>query len=432
MTPLRRLLDRLSRNSGVGQLAGIAGGGFLLLWLVLTLGAREPSTGRSGRHAHADQRRRDGPGQQVNPVDQWSAPPPQAVAVRAERDAQEQDQQGPQGFERRRCSASPTSSSACKSQAARPQPEAPVAPPPRAVAGEAGPATAGRRAALPGRRWPRRPAARGPRRRRPRRPSRPWSASLWPTPAALPRLRRRQDERAGGAAGDGRLLPAGELHARHPARASSAHRRAEPVEPQPVLIASRQLGPAQPLPRRVPRVLRDRRRLRDIGSERAYLRTENLSCVRATGPRSRSASRVRLRRGRQVGMRGRLVTSRARCSPTRCAPGSSPASARPSPATTHRLDVGLRHGGDHHRHRRAARRRRHRRRPRARPAGRVLHQARRADLPVIEVDAAARSTSSSQGRQDRRARPRRRRPAAGAERAPGAVRSLKVADDEER
>jgi conjugal transfer pilus assembly protein TraB len=59
-------------------------------------------------------------------------------------------------------------------------------------------------------------------------------------------------------------LPAGQLHARHAAgRAGCAHRRPVAVQPAPGADPPvGQLGAAQPLPRRVPRVLRDRRRLR--------------------------------------------------------------------------------------------------------------------------------------------------------------------------
>lgn len=46
MSPLRRLADRLSpKQRQWATLAGIAGGGFLLLWLVLTLGAGSSPTG---------------------------------------------------------------------------------------------------------------------------------------------------------------------------------------------------------------------------------------------------------------------------------------------------------------------------------------------------------------------------------------------------
>ena len=73
----------------------------------------------------------------------------------------------------------------------------------------------------------------------------------------------------------------------------------------------------------------------DISSERAYLRTESLSCVRADG----SALEVKIQgsvygEDGKVGMRGRLSPSKARCLPTRCWPAWSAASARASPPPT--------------------------------------------------------------------------------------------------
>ena len=166
------------------------------------------------------------------------------------------------------------------------------------------------------------------------------------------------------------------------------HRRAVPVEPHPVLI---RLSTT----RSCPTAFRGEYRECFIiapatatSAERAYLRTENLSCVRADG----AALEVKIQgsvygEDGKVGMRGRLVTKQGRCSPMRCWPAWSAASARvwPPPTTTYstsalgtvasatgadayRAGLGSGVGGPG-------------------PPGPVLHQAGREHLPVIEVDA---------------------------------------------
>jgi conjugal transfer pilus assembly protein TraB len=126
----------------------------------------------------------------------------------------------------------------------------------------------------------------------------------------------------------------------------------------------------------------------DISSERAYLRTENLSCVRADG----AALEVKIQgsvygEDGKVGMRGRLVTKQGQMLANALLAGvvsgigqglatSSPATAPrrwarspapPAPTPTAPASAAVS--------------------ARPRPAGPVLHQAGREHLPVIEVDA---------------------------------------------
>ena len=191
------------------------------------------------------------------------------------------------------------------------RPSAPLPPPRHLPAGRRlPPATRAPRGCLRRRRRPRRPAGHAaghPRHAdsgRCRRPVPPQPALVRVT------LVDRPPRRSDGATGtpprrrraDRRHLPARQLHPRRPARRPGcAHRR--PVADQPAPGADppvRQLGAAQPLPRRVPRVLRDRRRLRrhQLRARLPAHREPVLRARRRRGAGSEDPGQ-RLRRGRQ-------------------------------------------------------------------------------------------------------------------------------------
>ena len=173
----------------------------------------------------------------------------------------------------------------------------------------------------------------------------------------------------------------------------------------------------------------------DISSERAYLRTESLSCVRADG----TALEVRIQgsvygEDGKVGMRGRLVTKQGQMlanalrAGVLAGIGQAFASYNTTVSTSAFGTVATTTGTD------------------ALRAGVGIGVGRALDrlaeyyiklaeqtFPVIEVDAGREiDVVITKGARIDAPVLADARPAAGAERAPGAVRSLKVADDEER
>ena len=446
MTPLRRLLDRLSpKQRQWATLAGIAGGGFLLLWLVLTLGAREPSTGpqpaaTGGTPTNVGVM---APGQQVNPVDQWVGTAGRKLSqYEAERDAQDKINRDRKAFEEKTLQRFADFEQRLQSQAnARPQPETPVAPPPP-------PPLPARPA--PG--YP--PAAALP------LPGAPVAApGLPPAPAALPPPAPPQPTLVRVTVADAGRVSA----AAAGARTSGPEARPATVDsylpvsftrgillggldaptggqsqsnPQPVLI---RLSDNSVLPNRYRAEYREcfviAAGYGDIGSERAYLRTENLSCVRADG----TTLEVRIQgsvfgEDGKVGMRGRLVTKQGQMlanalrAGVLAGIGQAFASYNTTVSTSAFGTVATTTGTD------------------ALRAGVGIGVGRALDrlaeyyiklaeqtFPVIEVDAGREiDVVITKGARIDAPVLADARPAAGAERAPGAVRSLKVADDEER
>jgi conjugal transfer pilus assembly protein TraB len=315
---LRRLADRLSpKQRQWATLAGIAGGGFLLLWLVLTLGARDPSTGPQPAASGGTPTNVGvmAPGQQVNPVDQWVGTAGRKLSqYEAERDAQDRINRDRKAFEEKTLQRFAEFEQRLQSQAgARPQPEAPVVPPPppplppRPAAGYP-PA-----AALP---LPGAPVA---------APGLPPPPAALPPPAPQPALVR-VAVADGGRSAATPATKTGAVDAR-PATVDSflpvSFTRGillggldaptggqSQSNPQPVLI---RLSDNSVLPNRYRAEYREcfviAAGYGDIGSERAYLRTESLSCVRGDG----STLEVRIQgsvfgEDGKVGMRGRLVT----------------------------------------------------------------------------------------------------------------------------
>jgi len=447
MEPLRRLLDRLSpKQRQWATLAGIAGGGFLLLWLVLTLGAREPSTGpqpaaTGGTPTNVGVM---APGQQVNPVDQWVGTAGRKLSqYEAERDAQDKINRDRKAFEEKTLQRFAEFEQRLQPPAgARPQPEAPIVPPPppppptRPAPGYP-PAAAlpltGAPVAAPG--LPPAPAALPP----PPAPPQPTLVRVTVADAG------RTSAAATGARTSGpdtrpatvdAFLPVsftrgillGGLDAPTGGQSQS--------NPQPVLI---RLSDNSVLPNRYRAEYREcfviAAGYGDIGSERAYLRTENLSCVRADG----TTLEVRIQgsvfgEDGKVGMRGRLVTKQGQMlanalrAGVLAGIGQAFASYNTTVSTSAFGTVATTTGTD------------------ALRAGVGIGVGRALDrlaeyyiklaeqtFPVIEVDAGREiDVVITKGARIDAPVLADARPAAGAERAPGAVRSLKVADDEER
>ena len=446
MSPLRRLADRLSpKQRQWAMLAGIAGGGFLLLWLVLTLGARDPSTGpQPAGSAGGGTPTNVGvmaPGQQVNPVDQWVGTAGRKLSqYEAERDAQDKINKDRKAFEEKTLQRFAEFEQRLQSPAgARPQPEAPVAPPP--------PPPPPTRPA-PG--YP--PAAALP------LPGAPVTApGLPPAPAAPPPAPPQPTLVRVTVADAGRTSAAATG-----ARTSGPDTRPATVDaflpvsftrgillggldaptggqsqsnPQPVLI---RLSDNSVLPNRYRAEYREcfviAAGYGDIGSERAYLRTENLSCVRGDG----STLEVRIQgsvfgEDGKVGMRGRLVTKQGQMlanalrAGVLAGIGQAFASYNTTVSTSAFGTVATTTGTD------------------ALRAGVGLGVGRALDrlaeyyiklaeqtFPVIEVDAGREiDVVITKGVKIDTPSPASARPASGAERAPNEARSLKVADDDE-
>lgn len=327
MNFLRRALDKLSpKQRQWAMLVALAGGGFLLLWLVLVLGAGAPSTGLQPAATGGSAPTNIGvmaPGQQVDPVDQWVGTAGRKLSqYEAERDAQDKINKERRAFEEKTLQRfAEFEQRLLQTQPARPA-EAPVAPPPplppRSAAAPLYPPAASLPTAPPPRPGTLPQAAAG------LPPVGPPSAGVVFEPPAPALVRVAVTDRARAAAGASgtpsepdakatsidsylpvsftRGILLGGLDAPTGGQSQS--------NPQPVLI---RLSDNSVLPNRVRAEYREcfviAAGYGDISSERAYLRTESLSCVRADG----STLEVRIQgsvfgEDGKVGMRGRLVT----------------------------------------------------------------------------------------------------------------------------
>jgi len=319
--PMRSLVERLTpRQRQYAMLGAILLGGVGLLWLVFAFAESAPS-GQAGKTNGAAPGPVTNigvmpPGQQVNPVDQWVGTAGSKLAqYESEREEQGRLNKDRQAFEARtmqrfaeleqRLTATtqavqaPVPSPAPTAPAPSLPPPSALPPPPPAPRGPA----AGSVPAMP-----------------PGVPPAPLSSALpLQTPAAPALMRIAVADRAAPSApapgtADSRTLSTflpvsftrgtllGGLDAPTGGQSQS--------NPHPVLI---RLSDNSVLPNRFRGEYRDcfviAAGYGDISSERAYLRTENLSCVRADG----AALEVRIQgsvygEDGKVGMRGRLVT----------------------------------------------------------------------------------------------------------------------------
>ena len=315
---LRGALDRLSpRQRQYAMLAAALLGGVGLLWLIFSFtgdGAKDPSAKpSSGLPSAVTNIGVMPPGQQVNALDQWvGAAGSKLAQYESERDEQGRLNKDRQAFEARTmqrfAELEQRLTSAAQAPAAPPVPPAPalmppepslpLPPPPRAAMPGAMPPGSpnvpmAMPAAPPAPVWTRvtlvdRPVVAG-------------SQSSGPPPtSAAPAEARTVSTFLPVSFTRGTLL--GGLDAPTGGQAQS--------NPHPVLI---RLSDNSVLPNRFRGEYRDcfviAAGYGDISSERAYLRTENLSCVRADG----AALEVRIQgsvygEDGKVGMRGRLVT----------------------------------------------------------------------------------------------------------------------------
>jgi conjugal transfer pilus assembly protein TraB len=321
--PMRSLVERLTpRQRQYAMLGAILLGGVGLLWLVFAFAESAPSgQGGKARGATPGPVTNIGvmpPGQQVNPVDQWVGTAGSKLAqYESEREEQGRLNKDRQAFEARTMQrfAELEQRLTATTQAVQPPVPAPV-PSPAAAAPSLPPPSA-----LP----PPPPAPRGPAAGAvpampPGVPPAPLSSALpLQVPAAPVLMRIAVADRSATsaltpAAADARTLSTflpvsftrgtllGGLDAPTGGQSQS--------NPHPVLI---RLSDNSVLPNRFRGEYRDcfvvAAGYGDISSERAYLRTENLSCVRADG----AALEVRIQgsvygEDGKVGMRGRLVT----------------------------------------------------------------------------------------------------------------------------
>ncbi|MBX3605781.1 MAG: conjugal transfer protein TraB [Piscinibacter sp.] len=317
--PMRALVERLTpRQRQYAMLGAILLGGVGLLWLVFAFAESSPSGQASkGSGATPGPVTNIGvmpPGQQVNPVDQWVGTAGSKLAqYESEREEQSRLNKDRQAFEARTMQrfAELEQRLTATTQAV----QAPVpAPAPNSVAPV--PALPPPSALPPPPPAPRGPAGAMP----PGVPPAPLSSALTlPAPAAPALTRIAVADRAATSAptpptADARTLSTflpvsftrgtllGGLDAPTGGQSQS--------NPHPVLI---RLSDNSVLPNRFRGEYRDcfviAAGYGDISSERAYLRTENLSCVRADG----AALEVRIQgsvygEDGKVGMRGRLVT----------------------------------------------------------------------------------------------------------------------------
>lgn len=321
--PMRALVERLTpRQRQYAMLGAILLGGVGLLWLVFAFAESAPS-GQAGKASGAAPGPVTNigvmpPGQQVNPVDQWVGTAGSKLAqYESEREEQGRLNKDRQAFEARTMQrfAELEQRLTATTQAVQSPVPAPV-PSPAAPAPSLPPPSA-----LP----PPPPAPRGPAAGAvpampPGVPPAPLSSALpLQTPAAPALMRIAVTDRAATssptpATADARTLSTflpvsftrgtllGGLDAPTGGQSQS--------NPHPVLI---RLSDNSVLPNRFRGEYRDcfviAAGYGDISSERAYLRTENLSCVRADG----AALEVRIQgsvygEDGKVGMRGRLVT----------------------------------------------------------------------------------------------------------------------------
>ncbi|EWS56789.1 MULTISPECIES: TraB/VirB10 family protein [unclassified Methylibium] len=320
--PMRSLVERLTpRQRQYAMLGAILLGGVGLLWLVFAFAESAPSG-----QAAKDRGATPGPvtnigvmppGQQVNPVDQWVGTAGSKLAqYESEREEQGRLNKDRQAFEARTMQrfAELEQRLTATTQAVQAPVPAPV-PSPAAAAPSLPPPSA----LPPPPPAPRAPAAAVPA-MPPGVPPAPLSSALpLQTPAAPALMRIAVADRAAPSApapatADSRTLSTflpvsftrgtllGGLDAPTGGQSQS--------NPHPVLI---RLSDNSVLPNRFRGEYRDcfviAAGYGDISSERAYLRTENLSCVRADG----AALEVRIQgsvygEDGKVGMRGRLVT----------------------------------------------------------------------------------------------------------------------------
>ena len=321
--PMRSLVERLTpRQRQYAMLATILLGGVGLLWLVFAFAESSPS-GQAGKASGSTPGPVTNigvmpPGQQVNPVDQWVGTAGSKLAqYESEREEQGRLNKDRQAFEARTMQrfAELEQRLTATTQAVQTPMQAPV-PSPAAPAPSLPPPSA-----LP----PPPPAPRGPAAGAvpampPGVPPAPLSSALpLQAPAAPVLMRIAVADRATTSAqppatADARTLSTflpvsftrgtllGGLDAPTGGQSQS--------NPHPVLI---RLSDNSVLPNRFRGEYRDcfvvAAGYGDISSERAYLRTENLSCVRADG----AALEVRIQgsvygEDGKVGMRGRLVT----------------------------------------------------------------------------------------------------------------------------
>jgi conjugal transfer pilus assembly protein TraB len=322
-SPLRSLVERLTpRQRQYAMLGAILLGGVGLLWLVFAFAESAPS-GRPGKTGGATPGPVTNigvmpPGQQVNPVDQWVGTAGSKLAqYESEREEQGRLNKDRQAFEARTMQRFAELEQRLTAAAQAVQVPAPVAapaaparslPPPSALPPPPPPPA------------PRSPAAGAVPAMPPGVPPAPLSSAPQlqaPATAALTRIAvadRAASRAPAPATADTRTLSTflpvsftrgtllGGLDAPTGGQSQS--------NPHPVLI---RLSDNSVLPNRFRGEYRDcfviAAGYGDISSERAYLRTENLSCVRADG----AALEVRVQgsvygEDGKVGMRGRLVT----------------------------------------------------------------------------------------------------------------------------
>jgi conjugal transfer pilus assembly protein TraB len=324
---LRGALDRLSpRQRQYALLAAILAGGVGLLWLIFAStdpGPKDPNAKPAGSAPSAVTNLGVmPPGQQVNPVDQWVGTAGSKLAqYESEREEQDRLNKARQAFEaqtmKRFADLEQRLTSAVQPQpptaaAAPPAPAAPMAMPPAASLPPAPAPAPALRSSASGVMPPGAPNMLPP---VPPEPPRPVLTRITlaerPANAGSPVT---QPAPTGAAAAETRtvstFLPVsftrgtllGGLDAPTGGQAQS--------NPHPVLI---RLSDNSVLPNRFRGEYRDcfvvAAGYGDISAERAYLRTENLSCVRADG----AALEVKIQgsvygEDGKVGMRGRLVT----------------------------------------------------------------------------------------------------------------------------
>lgn len=318
---MRSLVERLTpRQRQYAMLSAILLGGVGLLWLVFAFAEGTPSGQASKTHGAAPGPVTNigvmPPGQQVNPVDQWVGTAGSKLAqYESEREEQGRLNKDRQAFEARtmqrfaeleqRLTAT---TQAAQAPVPTPAPAAPAPslPPPSALP--------------PPPPAPRGPAAGAVPAMPPGAPPVPLSSALplqTPAPPALMRIAvadRAATSAPPPTAGDVRtvstFLPVSFTRGTLLGGLDAPTGGQSQSNPHPVLI---RLSDNSMLPNRFRGEYRDcfviAAGYGDISSERAYLRTENLSCVRADG----AALEVRIQgsvygEDGKVGMRGRLVT----------------------------------------------------------------------------------------------------------------------------
>jgi conjugal transfer pilus assembly protein TraB len=322
-SPMRSLVERLTpRQRQYAMLGAILLGGVGLLWLVFAFAESAPSD-QAGKASGATPGKVTNigvmpPGQQVNPVDQWVGTAGSKLAqYESEREEQGRLNKDRQAFEARTMQrfAELEQRLTATTQAVQTPVQAPV-PSPAAPAPSLPPPSA-----LP----PPPPAPRGPAAGAvptmpPGVPPAPLSSALpLQAPAAPVLMRVAMADRAATSApppasADARtvstFLPVSFTRGTLLGGLDAPTGGQSQSNPHPVLI---RLSDNSVLPNRFRGEYRDcfviAAGYGDISSERAYLRTENLSCVRADG----AALEVRIQgsvygEDGKVGMRGRLVT----------------------------------------------------------------------------------------------------------------------------